>query len=143
MGKVDPHGRADMARCGGQQARGPRLSGEILNARQQDQRQLLSFLFDAADQIFGSQAPFAGTRPDLDQMLCGIQAMKCELRATAYRSEGKADFSISSRLRSRVGPEKTHHHQVQIHRQRIHRHHFGWMGAGQALRGARQRARGS
>ena len=71
----------------------------------------------------------AGSRP--------CQAI-CE--ATAWRSEEKAPASIRMRRRSPCGPVEARQHQVQVHGERVHRHHFVRLRAGE---GGEPRRRGS
>ncbi len=128
MRQVQAHGRAHAPCRGDDGGKIQRLSGEILNTGQQHQRQSRSLAFDPLDHIFGSQSPLALPRFDLDEMLRRIQSMEGELRDDGMAIGWKGGFLDQYPAAPGVGAKETHHHQVQIHRQRIHGDDLGLLG---------------
>ena len=90
----------------------------------------LNFIpLDAIDHILGSQCSLAGTRLDLDQMLRRIQSVKGQLRYDGVTIRGERRFLDQHPIAFEAGAKETHHHQMQIHRQRIHGDHLALMSA--------------
>ena len=77
-----------------------------------------------------------GARRDLDQVLRGVESVKLELRDDRVAIGRKRRFLDEHAVAFAVGPEEAHHHQVQIHGQRIHGDDFGLAGADQSAASA-------
>ena len=102
-----------------------------MHARQQNERERLSLLFDQRDHIAGIEISPAGTWLDLDQMLPCIEPVKLELRNDGVAIRRKCRFLDQHAAARAAGPEETHHHQVQVDGERVHGDHFGFHGAGE------------
>src|ERR1700722_955225 len=120
MSQVQTNRGAGAARGADQRRQIQGLSREILNTRQEDQRERGTLLLYALDDIFGSQGSLAGARLDLDQMLGCVQAVKSKLRHDGVAIRWKRRFLDEYAIAAAIGAKETHHHQMQINRQRIH-----------------------
>ena len=73
--------------------------------------------------------PEASSGVEFDQRIGRIEAMEADLRFDGVAVGRKRVFLDEDRGSFFRGPIKTDHHQMQVRRQRIHRHDFARLGA--------------
>src|SRR5271167_190247 len=104
--KIEAYGRTNSPRRRDQRFQIQRLTGEILDARQQDQRQTGSRLEDSIDQILGSQAALCGSGLDLDQVLRRAEAAILELGNDGVTIRGKRRSLDQHTIAPRIRPKE-------------------------------------
>ena len=95
-------------------------------------------------EILGAKVRLAGARRDLDQVFRAHSGRETRAaRRSRSDRRGRPDFSIEHAIALAPRPKETHHHQVQIHGERIHGDDFALIGAGQRGEPGRSAARGN
>ena len=108
------------------------LAGVILHAGQQDERDLGTPLHDQRLEVFGPERRLAAPGGDGEQRFRRVEAPAPEVgrhRVAVGRKGAVLDQDLPARA---VGPEERDQHQVEIHGERVHRHHLPGRGADQA-----------
>ena len=100
------------------------FAGEVVDAAEQDEGDRLTVAIEVGDNL--------GVAAEADDRFVWIEAMKGSLAAdrVAVRWERRVlDDDLASLAE---GPIEQHHQQVQVHGERVHRHHLDGLGTNQA-----------
>src|SRR5687768_5208214 len=100
------------------------LSGQVLHARQQDRRDARAVTLDRADDVLCPKQCLARAGCELDQVARGIAAVEAHLRfgRVAIRRKGALLDQERAALPGRA--IEACEHEVQVDRERVHRHDF-------------------
>ena len=124
---------------GGVARRGDRLDVQMLAAvvvhrAEQHQRDPMPFPLQESDDILAAQTVLARARCQPDDGGVRVEAVEPGLAADRVAVGGKGGVLDDDRVPLRGGPVEADHHQVQVHRQRVHGHDLAGQRTDQARR---------
>ena len=100
---------------------------------------MLAVRLDQLLDVLGAERRFAGARRNFDERYRRDHSRgRRSWDLTAYWSEGKAFDSMRILFRCARGTVERDHHQVQVHRERVHHNDFAGKRADQTRGGLRQ-----
>ena len=124
MCKIPARLSANCVRRSGDALNGKCLTGCVIHAANHDERQRVAGSMNRFQDVFFADQRFTGSRCYFQHFLRGIKTARPHVRMHCVCIAGKCAALHDDLGALAFGAPETHHHEMEIDRQRIHHHHF-------------------